>query len=231
MKKIYLTLAAGLFTLTAAAQQQLPNAGFEEGWSLCKPWTSSGNDKTFQDKDTKKDAMTPGDWTISQVIGIKGVGATMVGEETEGYESAKAVKVYNSPNSIVDTQIVPGYVTLGKTWSTSVMGSNNDGGSWGGIAFTERPESITFMYKRTHDTAFDTDASEPATVVAYLWKGTFKQANVPADIQIFGNPTKCTMENRDRNILGMSTSLGGEVTEKGTLIAKIDYQIKGDAEE
>lgn len=235
MKKIYLTLAAGLFTLTAAAQQQLPNAGFEEGWGACTPWTAN-------DKNTKTQGTTPGDWRISQVIGINGTGATTVGEETEGYESAKAVKVYNSPNSILSSQIVPGYVTLGKTWSTSKLGSSNDGGSWGGIAFTERPESITFMYKRTHaiinQDEIEKDpnkqpvySTEPATVVAYLWKGTFKQANVPADIQMFSNPTKCTMENRDRNILGMSTSQGGDVIEKGTLIAKIDFQITGDAEE
>lgn len=219
MKKIYLTLAAGLFTLTAAAQQQLPNAGFEEGWGACTPWTSSKNTKTY--------GTTPGNWTISQVSGINGVGATIVGEAAEGFESAKAVLVKNSPNSIVTDQIVPGYVALGKTWSTSVMGKKNDGGSWGGIAFTDRPESITFMYKRTHGEG----STEPATVVAYLWKGTFKQANVPADIKMFGSATTCTMENRDRNILDMSTSLGGDVTEKGTLIAKIDFQITGDAEE
>lgn len=221
MKKIYLTLAAGLFTLTAAAQQQLPNAGFEDGWGPCTPWTSSGN--------TKTKGTTPGDWTIAQVIGISGTGATTVGEEVEGYESTKAVMVKNSPNSTVKSQIVPGYVTLGTTWSTSVMGKKNDGGTWGGIKFTDRPESITFMYKSTRATG----STEPATVVAYLWSGTFKQVEVPADIKALGNAKTCTMENRDRNILDnmAATSLGGDITEKGTLIAKIDHYIDGDATE
>lgn len=228
MKKIYLTLAAGLFTLTAAAQQQLPNAGFEEGWGPCTPWTSDNNSKT--------QGTTPGNWTIAQVIGMGGAGATTVGEEAEGYNSTKSVKITNSPNSIAKSQIVPGYITLGKTWSTAkgFNASNPDGGSWGGKSFTDRPESITFMYKRTHDTQYDTESSEPATVVAYLWKGTYKQANVPGNIAMGFSTSQivnCTMENRDRNILGMSTSQGGDVTEKGTLIAKIDYQIKGDAEE
>ncbi|MCM1256211.1 MAG: PCMD domain-containing protein [Duncaniella sp.] len=227
MKKIYMTLAAAAVTFGVAAQQQLPNAGFEDGWGDCTPWTSS--------KNTKTKGTTPGDWTISQVIGINGPGATIVGEVTEGYNSEKAVKIYNNKNSIA-SNIVPGYVTLGTTWSTAVGTSakNADGGTWGGISFTDRPESITFMYKRTHDIEFDNDLSEPATVVAYLWKGTFKQANVPGNIalgSIFGNPTTCTMENRDRNILDMSTPQGGVVTEKGTLIAKINYQIKGDAED
>lgn len=230
MKKIYLTLAAGVFTLTAAAQQQLPNAGFEEGWGDCIPWTSSGN--------TMVQGTTPGDWTIAQVIGIGGTGKTTVGVTAEGYESDNAVKIYNNKNSIA-SNIVPGYFTLGTTWSTAegTSAKNPDGGTWGGIAFTDRPESITFMYKRTHDTQYDEDSTEPATIVAYLWKGTFKQADVPGDIAlgnlgIINRPTtKCTMENRDRNILGMTTAQGGDVTEKGTLIAKIDYQITGDAEE
>lgn len=224
MKKLYFTLAAGVLAFSAAAQQQLPNAGFEDGWGDCKPWTSKNN--------TSKKGTTPGDWTISQVIGISGLGATIVGEVTDGYNSDKAVKIYNNKNSIA-SNIVPGYVTLGTTWSTAVGTSakNADGGTWGGIAFTDRPESITFMYKRTHDTDYDTDSSEPATVVAYLWKGTFKQAKVPGNIVVAGSATTCTMENRDRNILGMATSQGGDVTETGTLIAKIDYQITGDAED
>jgi len=231
MKKIYLTLAAGVFTLTAAAQQQLPNAGFEDGWGACIPWTSTGNNDTFTPKGASQNVQTPGNWTISHVIGMKflgkWMGSTAVGEATEGYNSNKAVKVYNSSNSALNTQIVPGYFTLGTTWSTAKgMGNNPDGGSFGGVAFSNRPESITFMYKRTHGG----ESTEPATVVAYLWKGTFKQIDVPGNIDM-SKPTTCTMTNRDRNILGMSTSQGGEVTEKGTLIAKIDYKIEGDATE
>ncbi len=226
MKKFYVTLAAALVaSLSATAQEQLPNAGFEDGWTDCVPWTSKGDTKTI--------GTTPSPWTIAQVIGISGTGATQVGEKAEGYESASAVKVYNSPNSTLSSQIVPGYVTLGTTWSTSVMGSKSDGGTFGGIQLTSRPESITFMYKRTHDAQYDADGTEPATVVAYLWKGTFTQKDVPANIVLFGNPKKVNMENRDRNILGMTTLQGGAVTktDDAELIAKIDYQITGDAEE
>lgn len=231
MKKIYLTLATGVVALSAAAQQQLPNAGFEDGWADCVPWTSNGNKKTFEAKNmdgTKIKAQTPGNWTISQVIGIGGLGATLVGEKAAGCNSAASVKIYNAPNSLVPEQKVPGYVTLGTTWSTAVgMGNNPDGGSFGGIKFTERPESITFMYKRTR--AEGSTSTEPATVVAYLWNGTFKQANVPGNIAF--SVKKTEMANRDRNILGMKTAEGGDVTQKGTLIAKIDHQIKGDAED
>ena len=204
MKKIYLALATGVAAFSAVAQQQLPNAGFEEGWKNCVPWTSDGNAKECTDYKSKELGQTPTDytsekknWTISHVIGMNGLGATVVGGKTEGYNSASAVKVNNVPNSMMPTQKVPGYVTLGTPWSTAVgMGNNPDGGSFGGIQFTDRPESITFKYKRTR--AEGSSSTEPATVVAYLWKGTFEQDNVPGNISF--SVTKKTMVNRDRNI-------------------------------
>lgn len=230
MKKFYIiAVAAALCAGNAVAQDkpQLPNADFEGAWNNCVPWTSNSNTKTI--------GTTPGDWCISQVSGLSssfpflnGKGATVVGEKAEGYNSASCVKVYNTANSYMPSQIVPGYVTLGTTWSTSVAGNQNDGGTFGGINFTARPESITFHYKRTHGTA---NATERASVVAYLWKGEYKQADVPGNIIVTGTPQKVTMVNRDRNILDMKTAQGGAVTKKGTLIGKINYDITGDAED
>lgn len=226
MKKFYTIAAvAAVIAGTATAQEkpQFPNADFEGAWNTCKPWTSANDTKTI--------GTNPESWCISNVGGYKLVtsylGATQTGDKAEGYNSASAVKVYNASNPIVKTQIVPGYVTLGTTWSTAnTKGQEADGGTFGGVEFTGRPESITFMYKRTHGT----DApDEQATVVAYLWKGTFKQANVPG--QISNTPKTVEMVDRDRNILGMETAKGGELTEKGTLVAKINYAITGDAAE
>lgn len=217
MKKLYSILGCTLLALPVMAQDsQLPNSDFEGPWGDCTPWTSNGN--------TAVKGTTPQSWTISQVIGINGVGATIVGDSVEGYNSKSAVKVYNSPNSIMSTQIVPGYVTLGTTWSTSVMGSQNDGGTFGGVEFTGRPEKITFMYKFEREG----ENEQPANAIAYLWKGTFTQANVPGNIVIFGNPAAVNMVNRDRNILGIETIKGGEVTksEGAELIAKGTTVIK-----
>lgn len=239
MKKFYTALCAMAITTMAFAEgQQVPNGGFEEAWGDCKPWLPKGNTITT--------GTTPGSWTISQVVGMvivnNNAGATVVGEKTNGYESPSAVKLYNSSNSLVETQIVPGYITLGTPWNTSVMGSQNDGGSFGGIEFTERPTAISFRYKRTHgvcpEDAKDNvkatyNADEQATVVAYLWKGTYTQKDVPADITAFGTPNKTDMVDRDRNILSMETIKGGKVTptEGAECIAKINYAIKGDAED
>ncbi len=224
MKKFYTIAGSAALALSlsfsATAQQQLPNAGFEEDWGACTPWTSSNNTKTH--------GTTPGSWTISQVIGIGGFGATTVGEKAEGCDSESAVKLYNNSNSLVKTQIVPGYVTLGKPWSTSVLGKENDGGTWGGVEFTARPKAIAFDYKRTLANGSD----EPATVVAYLWKGTYTQKDVPGDIAM-KDPKNCDMVDRDRNILGMETAKGGAVTKTdgAECIAKINYQIKEAAAE
>lgn len=201
-------LSAALALPVAAQQPQIPNGGFEDGWGDCTPWTSKGN--------TKTQGTTPGSWIISQVVGINGLGATTVGKDTIGYESEKAVAIYNSANSLMSSQIVPGYVTLGTTWSTSVMGKQNDGGTFGGIKFSGRPVKITFKYKFEKESEND----QPANAIAYLWKGTYTQAGVPGNIEAFGTPKAVDMVNRDRNILGMETVKGGEITSKGELIAK-----------
>lgn len=238
MKKFYIiAVAAALCAGNAVAQDkpQLPNADFEGAWNDCVPWTSNGNTKTM--------GTTPANWCIAQVIGISGTGKTLVGVKDTGYNGeGSCVKVVNSNNSTKWTQVVPGYVTLGTTWSTAkgFTGSNPDGGTFGGIDFTGRPESVTFVYKRVHGTT-NADGSEiysntgnteeKATVVAYLWKGEYEQADVPGNIIVLGTPQKVTMVNRDRNILDMETAQGGAVTKKGKLIGKINYDITGDAED
>lgn len=221
MRKIYLTLGCSLALLPAVAQDpQLPNSGFEEPFKDCIPWTSTGNKSAL--------GTTPESWTISNVIGMPlgsmNMGATQVGNKVEGFESENAVKVINTPNSIMSEQIVPGYLTLGTTWSTSIMGSKNDGGTFGGVEFTGRPTEITFMYKRELGAEGNT---QPATVVVYLWKGTYTQSDVPGNIAM-GNPTTVAMENRDRSILDIKTAEGGEVTksEDAELIGKAILKIE-----
>lgn len=216
MKKLY--MAAAFAALAAGmTAQQLPDNGFQADWVDCVPWTPKGNTMTL--------GTQPPDWKISNVIGMSGLGQTQVGEMTDGYESTQAVKVYNEANSIMASQIVPGYVTLGTPWNTSVMGKQNDGGTFGGFAFGYRPDAISFMYKRTLG---QTDQeTNPFTVVAYTWTGKTEQADVPCDIAAFGSPTKATLTNRDRNILGIETIKGGEITksEDFALIAQVNRKV------
>ncbi len=232
MRKIYLTLGC---TLLASATSlncfaQLPNATFTD-WVDCIPWTSADN--------TAAQGTTPKNWCISNVIGIPmgsffgNMGATTVGEEyTTDTEGFSAVKVFNNKNSMMESQIVPGYFTLGTTWSTSngmsaLTGdtSTNDGGSFGGIEFTGRPDGLAFQFQRALGDAAN---SQWATVVAYTWTGTFTQKDVPGNIYLSEESmVKTDMVDRDRNILGIETNLGGEVTktEGAELIAKINRPI------
>lgn len=223
MRRILLTLSVLGVTLTANAQQV--KGSFNDAWSESTPWTGISK--------TQEIGQHPQGWCISHVAGIQstsiwdkamlGKGATQVAEPITGRDGlGYAVKLYNAPNSYMSSQTVPGYLTLGTTWSTSKMGSQNDGGTWGGKAFTYKPDAIHFWFKRT---ASEGNESKPASVIAYLWKGTYEQAAVPCHLTVASNPTKVTMVNRDANIMGKTTAQGGDITSKGTRIAQIETYI------
>lgn len=212
MKKQLLTLALLAVAGTAGAQQ-LPNGSFDEGkWENCVPWTSTGNKKT--------QGTQPPSWTISNVKGLKGgdTGATTIGTKVQGRQG-NAVQVENK--SIIMGQIVPGYFTLGTTWSTAkvsgVTPTAKDGGTFGGIAFAYKPDALKFYYKRSCS-----GNNTRSSVIAYLWNGSTSQANVPGVNA--SNPKKVAMFDRDINVLNMSTDghQGGAVTYKHKLIAKIE---------
>ena len=222
MKKNYTLIVAAMSVALGISAQQLPNAGFEEGWVDCVPWTSGGNKTKYE--------LTPNNWTIAHVIGVLNIGKTKVGENVAGYNSSSAILVKNAPNSVVASQTVPGYFTLGTPWNTAqgtTNPTNKDGGTFGGIDFKYKPDAVSFWYKRTHGTA---NVEEKAQIIAYLWSGTYTQKDVPGNIGLSAsNIKKVEMTDRDRNILDMATGQGGEVTQKGTLVAKINYDITGDA--
>lgn len=212
MKKLYslLLLASAL---TANAQQV--NGTFANNWSDCTPWIGTGVSSTTVGKN-------PTGWCISHIAGYKAgiwYGSQSLGVETTGQNNRKAVLLENK--DVVNVP-APAYLTLGTTWNTaSILKSYSDGGTWGGISFKFKPDAISFNYKRSEA---DASKAQPATVVAYLWKGTFKQDEVPTNIATVNKRQgdkrhKETMVNRDRSILNMPTDQGGNVSEKGTLLA------------
>lgn len=211
MKKLLTLSICALLGLSAMAQQ-LPNAGFEEAWVKCIPWTSKNN-KTDQ-------GTTPTSWNVSNTIGTGFLGQTTIAKDVEGYNSKSAVNVENKS---VAGNVIPGYFGLGTSWSTAVgtKGAQKDGGQFGGSDFTYNPDAIKFMFKST--------GSVQPTVVAYLWKGTYVQADVPGNIVLTGTPTKVDMINRDRNILGMTTPQGGDITSTGEKIAVLNSRFEAAA--
>lgn len=217
------TLLALVATSFTAQAQQLTNANFNGKWVDCIPFV--GSNETGKVQGTQ-----PEGWIISNVNGYQGLGATIVGSQlTENENLAVALK--NTPNPFMASQIVPAYMSLGTTWNTSkgmIAITNKDGGSFGGMKFTHRPDAIQFKYKRTA-----AEPSVPATVVAYMWKGEWQQADVPVTIALSGEPKKETMINRDRSILGMESAEGGAVTksEDALCIAQIQEKLSEITEE
>ena len=214
MKKIILslTLLAGM-SITAGAQYQLTNPGFDGEWSTIQPYTGGGSTNV---------GTTPNGWCLANVAGYKlfafWTGSTEVGSRVDG-RTDYACKLENKETV---GNIIPGYITLGTSWNTAnTSGGNADGGSFGGVSFTGRPDAIEFWYQRTAS-----DNSQPASVVAYLWKGNTEQKSVP--VSIGSSPTTKDMTNRDRNILGMTYSRGGDVTESSdfALIASLMSDVK-----
>lgn len=218
MKKILLLSAMVGGMVTGAQAQQLPNNDFDQVWEDCHPYVAGKKVPRVQ-------GQQPGGWTISNVNGMEGSGATTVGTEDLSH-TGKAVQLTNTANPIMKSQIVPAYLTLGTTWSTShvkiswgIKPEKNDGGTFGGLAFTNKPDAITFDYKTN-----SSQAQQPM-IVAYLWSGSWSQASVPTEIKV-GAPATETMVDRDRNILGMATSQGGAVTSNnGVTIATIQQNI------
>lgn len=214
MKKIFTSLFAATAVALTVGAQQLPNNGFEKAWVDCVPWTSTGN--------TTAEGTTPTSWKVSNTVGTKlgssYLGKTSVAKKVAGYKSESAVNLFNKS---VAGQVIPGYFGLGTPWATasSAAGANKAGGEFGGIEFVYRPDAIQFMYQSSGD--------QQPTVVAYTWNGKFVQKDVSGNIVTNGKPTKVDMVDRDRNVIGMTDApQGGEVTEKGTLVALINSRLE-----
>lgn len=196
------------------------NGGFDETWVDCIPWDSKATNKTVGTR--------PVDWNISNVCAIN---APILGQVT--YTVGKSIdngngKAVKLTNNEAFGNGIPAYLTLGTPWATAkgTSAANPDGGTFGGKKFTYRPDAISFDYQHSTE-----KGAENATAIAYMWKGNWTQTNVPAttDAGSGANPQKCTMVNRDRNILGNETSatLGdpAKPSEDAKLIAKLEQSI------
>lgn len=208
----------------------LTNGTFDGEWVENKPWDSQNGYLVLDGKGFTQ----PEGWVVSNVSGINGLGATKVASAGTVADGNRSVVLTNTPNPFMASQIVPAYISLGTTWATAnasaiIKVTDADGGVFGGVAFKGRPDAIALKYKRSHGTA---NAGERASVIAYTWRGTFTQENVPGNTSL-SKPVTTTMVDRDRNILGLTTATGGNVSKSddAALIAKAEAYIEGDAAE
>ena len=204
---------------TVANAQQLPNFGFEQWKDACgeTTWTSTMYDKG---SDFIRPGVEPADWNGSSVSSF-GMSMETISKSNNSVE----IKNHNISITIFGVnQTVPGYLTLATPWvfvgGTSMFNANNyakygDGGSYGGVEFSNRPDAIKLRYQKTTTT-------ETSHVVAYLWSGEFK-SNVPSSVTDDGVYTYGkVLTDVDRVVLGRQTD---NVTATGKLIAKMDKEL------
>ncbi len=215
MKKLCVIFTLAIAQIVSA--QQLANSTFDGTWVNCYPWEAGSYVKNAK-------GTQPEGWCISNVSQSV---LPEVGEEiTPGANgSGKAVKL-NNVSALSNN--VPGYITLGTAYATAETNftsvRNADGGVFGGINFTYHPDAVRLTYK--HDVS---NGAENMTVIAYLWKGTWTQKDVPSNTAVglfgWGSATKVTMTDRIHNILGKTTATGGNVshTDDAALIASVEH--------
>ncbi len=102
----------------------------------------------------------------------------------------------------------PAFINFGTPWVYAVSTKSKcDGGVYGGMPFSYKPDAIKGRYKRT-----PAAKAEKARIIAYLWSGTFK-SSIPS-----GKSTRM-QDDVDRAIMGRVSGVTGD----GKLVASCDY--------
>lgn len=212
-KKIYLL---GLCVAASAAltnAQQLPNVGFEE-WKAGEDMgstkymgISSGTEP--RPYDTQTGVTEPSDWNGSNVNQLGQIGYFIEKEiVSDNNVAVRLVNKFVGLSASLGSN-APGFITFGTPWVYATFPvSNSDGGVFGGVEFSYKPDAIKGRYKYTQG-----NAPETSHIIAYLWNGTFS-SNI-------GKGEAC--DDVDRAILGKSNA--GTVSGDGKLVASCDYEI------
>ena len=220
MKKQFKFLVAALTLSTLAANaQQLPNVGFDN-WGSCEKttWTSTMKDGSFT-----RPGSEPTDWNGSSVHPFNS-NATLQELCTKGTDSDSGNNYAQILNKVVWSNNIPGYLCIAQPWvfvggtagTAAFYAKYGDGGSHNSYSFTYRPDALRLRAKRT-----DTN-TETSHIIAYLWSGTFK-SKVPSSATGGAITYGAELDDVDRVVLGRQDD--ENVTAKGTLIAKLDYEI------
>lgn len=213
MKKLLTLSICALLGLSAMAQQ-LPNAGFEEWKSKCgssEAFGTGGISGTspvtgeFRERPGKE----PQGWngsSVNQKVGITAKKELLAEESYVG----KALKLFNKKLGLGNmSAVAPGFVTLGTPWVYAIANVKVcDGGTYGGVDFSYRPDELQLDIKRTDSN------NEISSVIAYFWNGEFKSKVGEA-----GKPTQ-VRSDVDRAVMGRVTP-----DEAGSLLASVDEKI------
>lgn len=211
MRKILLTVLLAAGGLTASAQS-LPNGDFQQWKTTCgKSDQTSPNFGSAPAGLATRPGIEPQDWNGSNVF--------QKVANVEAKSDALVTRQGNAENfyvRLVCTKVgafgieaeAPAFINFGTPWVYAVFNKNKcDGGVYGGMSFSYKPDAIKGRYKRT-----PAAKAEKARIIAYLWSGTFK-SSIPS-----GKSTRM-QDDVDRAIMGRVSDVTGD----GKLVASCDY--------
>ena len=202
MKKIFTTLFA--LAALAVQAQYLPNGGFDSWKSACGSTEAFGTGSMSSPKTgemRQRPGVEPTDWNGSSI----NQKVVMTKSQQLVFNEGNAVKLQNVYVGAMGIgSVAPGYITLGTPWvyASSTL-TDCDGGTYGGVQFTNKPDAIKGRFKR------DDSTGENSYIIVYMWNGTFVSNVGPTS-----NPNQAR-NDVDRAILGKTTP-----TSNGTLVAQ-----------
>lgn len=217
MKKILSATCAMMLASAGmmANAQQLPNVGFDAWKDKCGATHSFPAFGSVEDRE--RPGVEPDGWngsSVNQDAILEEVKRELVVREYKDDANKDSyVSMFNTEVGAFGIMSqAPGYITLGTPWVAADMkAANCDGGTFGGVNFTWKPDAIVGDFYRVDDNNVD-GQNEASHVIVYLWKGTYTskigKANKPSEDQ----------NNVDRAILR-----NGDASTKGVLIASCDY--------
>lgn len=221
MRKILLTALLAAGGLTASAQY-LPNGDFEQWKTTCGKSDQTSINKYLDTAPfglATRPGVEPQDWNGSNVnqtvFGYNASSDALVTRQKEGDNSyvrlvctKVGAKIGQGLGAIEIKAEAPAFINFGTPWVYAVSSKNKcDGGVYGGMPFSYKPDAIKGRYKRT-----PAATKEKARIIAYLWSGTFK-SSIPS-----GKSTRM-QDDVDRAIMGRVSGVTGD----SKLVASCDY--------
>ena len=198
--------------MNVASAQQLPNVGFKLWKEAMGQTYYMGLSNGYQARPANGNVTEPTDWNGSNVKQPIASPGYFVGKEVDETGNV-AVQLKNAFVGIgTYGSNAPGFITFATPWVYASMKTDIcDGGAFGGVEFTFKPDAIKGKFKYAQG-----DAPETSHVIAYLWNGTFT-----SEIGSTDDTKRETQNDVDRAIMWGA----GEVSGDGKLVASCDYEI------
>lgn len=213
MRKILLTALLAAGGLTASAQN-LPNGDFQQWKTTCGKSDQTSINNYYESAPfglATRPGVEPQDWNgsnVNQTVFNQNVSKdALVTRQKEGDNFYVRLVCTKVGAFGIDPE-APAFINFGTPWVYAVSKKSKcDGGVYGGMSFSYKPDAIKGRYKRT-----PAAKAEKARIIAYLWSGTFK-FSIPS-----GKSTRM-QDDVDRAIMDRVSGVTGD----GKLVASCDY--------